>query len=135
VSQTDTRKLIARYFATLNASDYDAMEGLLHEDVAHDIAQGDRQIGREAFRAYQVQRAAHYDETFQDIEIMVSESGLRAAAELTIDGRYQRTEKGMPEASGQRYALRAGVFFDIDDGRITRATTHYNLNDQVAQLS
>lgn len=135
MSQTDTRALIERYFDALNASDFGAMEALLHDDVAHDINQGGRQIGRDALRAHTASRAAHYDETFKDIEIMVSDGGLRAAAELTIDGRYQRTADGMPAANGQHYALRAGMFFDIDDGRITRVTTYFNRADWIAQLS
>ena len=135
MSHSETRALIERYFAAFNASDYDAMEALLHEDVAHDINQGGREIGREAFRLFNAQMARHYDETLRDIEIMVSESGVRAAAEFTVDGRYNETAKGLPPASGQAYSLSAGIFFEIDDGQISRVTTCYNLKDWIAQVS
>lgn len=135
MSQSDTRALIERYFQAFNSSDYDAMEALLHEDVAHDINQGGRQIGRAAFRQFNAQMARHYDENLRDIEIMVSTSGVRAAAEFTVDGRYNETADGLPPASGQAYSLPAGIFFEIDDGAISRVTTYYNLTDWIAQVS
>ena len=135
MTAAETRALIERYFQTFNASDFDAMEALLHEDVAHDINQGGREIGRAAFRRFNAQMARHYDETLRDIEIMVSESGVRAAAEFTVDGRYIATAEGLPPADGQHYSISAGIFFDIDDGTISRVTTHYNLKDWIAQVS
>jgi steroid delta-isomerase-like uncharacterized protein len=135
VSQADTRALIERYFAAFNASDFDAMDELLHEDVAHDINQGGREIGRQAFRRFNAMMSRHYRETLRDIEIMVSESGVRAAAEFTVDGQYIATAEGLPPADGQNYSLPAGIFFEIDDGRISRVTTYYNLKQWIAQVS
>lgn len=135
MNPTETRALVERYFAAFNASDHDAMAELLHEDVAHDINQGGREIGRDAFRRFNAMMARHYDETLRDIEIMVSESGVRAAAEFTVDGRYIATAEGLPKASGQAYSLPAAIFFELDDGLITRVTTHYNLKDWIAQVS
>ncbi|WP_306119587.1 MULTISPECIES: ketosteroid isomerase-related protein [unclassified Roseitalea] len=135
MSADETRALIERYFQAFNASDYDAMEALLHEDVAHDINQGGREIGRDAFRRFNAEMARHYDETLRDIEIMVSQGGNRAAAEFTVDGRYMATAEGLPPADGQHYSIPAGIFFDIDDGRISRVTTYYNLGQWIAQIS
>lgn len=135
MSQADTRALIERYFAAFNASDFDAMDELLHEDVAHDINQGGREIGREAFRRFNALMSRHYRETLRDIEIMVSDSGVRAAAEFTVDGQYIATAEGLPPADGQSYSLPAGIFFEIDDGRISRVTTYYNLKQWIALVS
>ena len=44
------------------------------------------------------------------------------------------TDEGLPEAKGQRYVLRAGAFFEIAGGLITRVTTYYNLADWTAQV-
>ncbi|MBO6639406.1 MAG: nuclear transport factor 2 family protein [Roseitalea sp.] len=135
MSQDETRALIKRYFDAFNASDYEAMADLLHEDVAHDINQGGREIGREAFRRFNAMMSKHYRETLRDIEIMVAESGVRAAAEFTVDGTYVATADGLPPANGQAYSLPAGIFFEVDDGRISRVTTCYNLKDWIAQVS
>ena len=135
MSKETTRALIERYIAAFNAGDSDAMLETLHEDVAHDINEGGRQIGKEQFRWFNAQMSRHYDERLTDIEIMVSESGNRAAAEFTVHGTYKETADGLPAASGQTYTLPAGIFFDIDDGLISRVTTYYNLKDWIAQVS
>jgi len=67
--------------------------------------------------------------------VMVDATGRRAAAEFVVVGRYQRTEPGLPEARGQPYRLPAGAFLAIEDGRITRVSTHYNLPAWIAQVS
>lgn len=135
MSQKETRALIERYFDAFNVSDHEAMADLLHEDVAHDINQGEREIGRDAFRRFNAMMSKHYRETLRDIEIMVSDSGIRAAAEFTVDGTYVATADGLPPANGQAYSLPAGIFFEVDDGRISRVTTYYNLKDWIAQVS
>ena len=130
-----TRSLIEAYLAAFNAKDSEAMLALLSDDVAHDINQGGREIGKEAFRWFNAMMGKHYDEQLTDIVVMVNDSGSRAAAEFTVHGRYEVTAEGLPEASGQRYSLPAGIFFEIDDGLISRVTTFYNLEDWIAQVS
>ena len=134
MSADETRTLIEAYYAAFNAADWDAMLALLDEDVAHDINQGGREIGREKFRWFLAQMARHYREELSDIAIMVDEGGSRAAAEFTVRGTYLSTAEGLPAANGQGYSLPAGTFFEIDDGRISRVTTCYNLADWIAQV-
>ena len=131
----ETRVLVRRYLEAFNASDHEAMLALLAEDVAHDINQGGREIGKEKFRWFNAMMSRHYEETLGDIEIMVNESGSRAAAEFTVRGTYLATAEGLPAANGQTYSLPAGIFFEIDDGLISRVTTTYNLKDWIAQVS
>ncbi len=66
---------------------------------------------------------------------MVGQGGGRAAAEFTVRGTYLSTAEGLPEANGQTYSLPAGIFFEVDDGLISRVTTYYNLSDWTAQVS
>lgn len=135
MSQQATHDIIEKYLAAFNASDSETMLSLLHEDVAHDINQGERQIGRDQFRIFNGEMARHYKEELTDIAIMVAEGGVRAAAEFTVRGQYIATAEGLPEAKGQNYDLPAGIFFEVDDGLITRVTTYYNLKDWIAQVS
>lgn len=134
MSEADTRALIGRYLDAFNASDWDAMIACLHEDVVHDINQAGREIGREKFRWFTAEMARHYDENLADIVIMVAEGGVRAAAEFTVHGTYQADVEGLPAASGQSYTLPAGIFFEVDDGLISRVTTYYNLRDWIEQV-
>ena len=130
----ETRALVRRYLDAFNASDFDAMEATLHEDVAHDANQGGREIGREAFRRFNMEMARHYDERLSDVVVMVDEHGSRAAAEFTVRGIYRETADGMPKAADQSYALPVGIFFVVDDGEITRVSTYYNLADWKRQV-
>ncbi|MCU0831735.1 MAG: nuclear transport factor 2 family protein [Rhizobiaceae bacterium] len=134
MSRAATESLIHAYLDAFNAGDSDAMLSLMDDDIAHDINQGGREIGVEKFRWFNAVMKAHYRETLQDIVVMSSPDGMRAAAEFTVKGEYLSTADGLPEANGQRYSLPAGIFFEIDDGRITRVTTHYNLKDWIAQV-
>ena len=77
----------------------------------------------------------HYKEKLENIAVMVSKDGARAAAEFNVNGVYKATDSGLPEAKGQKYVLPAGTFFAIRDGKIARVTTYYNLTDWIAQVT
>ncbi|BBL76310.1 ketosteroid isomerase-related protein [Methylomagnum ishizawai] len=129
-----SQALIENYYAAFNAGDMDTFLGLLTDDVVHDINQGERQVGREAFREFMNRMNRNYKEQLVDMVIMSSEDGSRAAAEFVVLGEYLVTDEGLPEANGQKYRLPAGAFFDIRDGKVARITNYYNLNDWIAQV-
>ncbi|MBE0692333.1 MAG: nuclear transport factor 2 family protein [Aquamicrobium sp.] len=134
MSEADTLALIRRYIDAFNAGDRDAMLACLSDDVAHDINQGGREIGKDKFRWFLGMMDRHYRERLEDVAVMVGEGGGRAAAEFTVRGTYLATAEGLPEANGQTYSLPAGIFFEVDDGLISRVTTYYNLADWTAQV-
>ena len=78
---------------------------------------------------------ARYRETVSELEVMTDRDGTRAAAEFTVAGTYLATDEGLPEARGQRYELRAGAFFEVRGGRISRVTNYYDLRDWIGQVS
>jgi steroid delta-isomerase-like uncharacterized protein len=129
---TATADLIARYYAAFNAGDWEGMLACLSDDVAHDINQGGRQTGKAAFREFLAHMERCYRERLDDIVIMAN--GDRAAAEFTVHGEYLSTDEGLPEATGQRYVLPAGAFFDVTDGLISRVTVYYNLPEWTRQV-
>lgn len=131
----DATALIRAYLDSFNRGDHAAMLALLTEDVAHDVNQGGREVGREAFAAFMARMDRAYRERLTDIVVMATPDGSRAAAEFIVHGEYLATDEGLPEARGQRYVLPAGAFYDISDGRIARVTMHYNLQDWIAQVS
>lgn len=127
--------LIGRYYAAFNAGDGEAMLACLSDDVAHDINQGARQVGKAAFRAFLAHMDRCYREQLADIVIMANDDGTRAAAEFTVHGAYMADDEGLPPARGQAYVLPAGAFFDVAGGAITRVSVYYNLADWIAQVS
>lgn len=131
----DTTALIQAYYAAFNRADWEGMLALLADDVAHDLNQGPRETGREAFRAFLARMDANYAEELRDIVVMASADGTRGAAEYVVHGTYKASDAGLPEARGQRYVLPGGAFFEVRDGRIARVSNYYNLEDWIAQVS
>lgn len=126
--------LVARYYAAFNAGDNAGMLACLTDDVAHDINQGSRQTGKPAFADFLAHMDRCYRERLDDIIIMASADGTRAAAEFIVHGHYLSTDEGLPPATGQTYVLPAGAFFDIREGLISRVSVYYNLADWTAQV-
>ena len=134
MSEAETVALIRRYIDAFNADDREAMLACLSDDVAHDVNQGGREIGKDKFRWFLGMMDRHYRERLEDVVVMAGQGGGRAAAEFTVHGTYLATAEGLPAANGQRYSLPAGIFFDVDDGKISRVTTYYNLAGWMAQV-
>lgn len=136
--QSDAIALVQRYYDAFNRLDREAMLACLHEDVVHDLNQGARETGRDAFAAFLRRMDASYRERLRDIVVMARGDGRRAAAEYVVHGEYLRTDEGLPPANGQTYVLPGGAFFDIvpgdGGGRIARVTNYYNLQDWIAQV-
>lgn len=131
----ESQNLIQNYYAAFNAGDMAAFLGLLTEDVIHDINQGHREIGKEAFQAFMNRMNRNYKEQLVDMVIMTSDDGKRAAAEFVVLGEYLVTDEGLPPAKGQKYRLPAGAFFEIRNHRVARITNYYNLEDWIAQVN
>lgn len=126
--------LIQRYYAAFNAADWGGFFALLSDDVVHDLNQAGRETGKPAFRAFIDRMNASYSEQIVDISITVDASGTRAAAEYVVVGTYLKTDEGLPPASGQTYRLPGGAFFEIRDGKVSRVTNYYNLQDWLRQV-
>jgi steroid delta-isomerase-like uncharacterized protein len=128
-------ELVLAYYAAFNRGDREAMLALLADDVAHDLNQGARETGKEAFAAFMQRMDGSYREQLRDIVVLASQEGDRAAAEYVVHGEYLRDDAGLPPARGQEYVLPGGAFFDIRDDRIARVSNYYNLQDWIGQVS
>lgn len=131
----DSISLIEHYYAAFNKGDMDTFLSLLTDDVIHDINQGRREIGKDAFKQFMACMNNNYKEQLVDMVIMATADGKRAAAEFVVLGEYLKTDEGLPEANGQTYRLPAGAFFEIRDGKVARITNYYNLQDWIAQVN
>jgi steroid delta-isomerase-like uncharacterized protein len=127
-------ELLCLYYDLFNSGDREALLALLTEDVVHDVNQGGSEIGREAFRTF-LKRMDHcYAEQVEELHVMTEETGTRGAAEFFISGTYQATDQDLPPATGQKYRLRVGAFFELRGQQISRVTNYYNLNDWLQQV-
>lgn len=134
MNQSAALALLDRYYTAFNAGDWAGMLACLSDEVAHDINQGKRQLGKAVFRDFLAHMERCYRERLEGIVLMANADGTRGAAEFVVHGEYIATDEGLPEASGQTYVLPAGAFFDLADGKIARVTVYYNLEDWCAQV-
>ncbi|MGV6806180.1 MAG: ketosteroid isomerase-related protein [Ruegeria sp.] len=126
---------VQTYFEAFNAGDVAGMLDCLSDDVAHHVNEGKVRVGKEKFAEFCAHMNRCYRENLTDMVVFQVPGGTRAAAEYIVNGTYLETDAGLPAASGQTYRLPAGSFFDLQDGKITRVTTYYNLADWVKQVS
>ncbi len=134
MTRQEAIELVGSYYAAFNTGNSEAMLACLTDDIAHDINQGDRQTGKAAFRAFLDHMDRCYRERLENITVMASDDGKRAAAEFVVHGEYLMTDDSLPEANGQRYVLPAAALFDLADGRISRISVYYNLADWTRQV-
>jgi nucleoid DNA-binding protein len=73
----------------------DEFLALLTEDVAHDVSQGGREVGRDAFGRFMAHMDRCYRERITDLVVMVDATGTRAARRTSakrswrlLDGRF-----------------------------------------------
>lgn len=135
MDRIEALSLLTRYYAAFNAGDWQGMLDCLDDGVIHDINQGGRQVGKQAFAEFLAHMERCYRERLDGIVLMASEDGANGAAEFTVHGEYLATDEGLPEANGQTYVLPAGAFFSMAGGKITRVTVYYNLVDWTAQVA
>lgn len=132
--QQQALTLIQTYYQLFNSGDRAAFLALLAEDVVHDINQGAVEKGKAAFRAFLDRMDRCYREQVCDLVVFATEDGSRGAAEFFIEGEYLATDEGLPPAAGQRYRLRVGAFFEMQDGLVRRITNYYNLEEWLRQV-
>lgn len=135
MSVQSTTELLNSYYAAFNSGEEESFFSLLTEDVIHDLNQGPREIGKEAFRRFLARMNESYREQIVDVSVTMNADGSRAAAEYVVLGTYLKTDEGLPEAQGQTYRLPGGAFFEIREGRVARVTNYYNLQDWLRQVS
>jgi len=128
-------QIIRRYYDCFNQADWDGMLALMADDVAHDINQGGREIGKDAFRRFLKRMDTSYREEIVELIVLTEQTGSRAATEYLVSGTYLKSDAGLPPARGQTYRIAGGAFFDLRDGRIARVANYYNLQEGLRQIA
>jgi steroid delta-isomerase-like uncharacterized protein len=121
------KNIIEKYFTAFNNGNYQGMIDLLHPSIEHDINQGQTKVGILEFKKFLAHMEDCYKESLENILIMDAGNGKNFSAEFTVVGEYLKTDGDLPKANGQKYKIRAGSFFEIENSKIKRVTTYYNL--------
>ena len=76
-----------------------------------------------------------YEEKLTDMIFYSESTGQKFACEFIVNGKYKKGEEGLPEAHGQTYILPASAFLTVENGKICRVTTNYNLEKWIELVS
>jgi steroid delta-isomerase-like uncharacterized protein len=126
---------VKKYYAAFNQQDWEGMLALVHPDVRHEPNQGEPRLGKDKFREFLKGMDEAYQELLTEMVFFTEPSDKRIAVEFTVNGIYKKGEEGFPPAHGQSYELPAAAFLEVQDGKITRVTTYYNLPLWVKRVS
>lgn len=116
-----------QYYLCFNEKDWAGMLALLSNDIRHEVNQGETRVGLERYRAFLAHMDECYDERLEGLVFFTEPTGRRVACEFTVHGMYKKTDGDLLPARGQQYVLPAGAFLEVEDGKISRVTTYYNL--------
>lgn len=120
-------EIVQNYYTFFNNKNWKGMLALVDDAIVHEPNQGEARVGIELFTAFLELMDSHYDETLTDMTFFTEPSGTKIACQFTVNGIYKQGEEGFPEAHGQSYVLPACAFLEVNNGKITRVSTHYNL--------
>lgn len=134
IKMTDL-EVVEQYYANFNARNWAGMLDLVADDIRHEPNQGTPRLGKALFTEFMQHMDACYAETLTDIVLFEGTSPGRFAAEFVVNGIYKVGELGLPEAKGQAYILPAAAFLEVKNGKISRVTTYYNLENWINLVS
>ncbi len=134
-SPVSQKQLAENYIKAWHSGDADTIAALLDEDFVYDGFACDRVIGIPDFRLARAEVAHKLSLEIGDAVIMTSPDANRAAAEVTVRGRYDATIKGWPDASGQDFSVSAVLLFAFEGETISRVSEYPNMNELMRQLS
>jgi steroid delta-isomerase-like uncharacterized protein len=118
---------VKKYYNCFNNKDYQGMLDLLDPNIRHEPNQGEPRIGKALFSEFLQLMEDCYDEHLTDMAFYIGENGRSIACEFTVNGRYLKADEGLPPAHGQAYELPAASFLEVNNGKISRVATFYNL--------
>lgn len=121
------------YVESFNSGNEEGLLDTLHPDVVHEINEGGKEVGLDAFRKFREHMNMCYREQLRDV--VYFENGDRGAIEFICEGEYISTDGNLPEAYGQKYSIRAAAFFEMKDEKLSRVSSFYNLREWIAAVS
>ena len=128
-------EIISTYYQHFNSQNWDKMLSLVSTGIVHEPNQGKPRLGIENFKQFLEEMNDCYTERLSDITYYTDASGEKFACEFIVTGIYKKTQEGLPPAKNQTYTLRASAFLTVENGKISRIATNYNLNHWIELVS
>ncbi len=131
-----TQKIIENLYQYFNAAEMDKVVSLVSDDFTLEVNYGGVISGKEAYKKHLIEnKLKYYDEHVESYILMISEDGLNATTKLKVKGKYINTDASKIPAKGQPYELTAINYFELENGKIVKASCWFDDNDWVRQVS
>jgi steroid delta-isomerase-like uncharacterized protein len=131
-----TRQIVESYYQAFNKKDYASMFALVADDVVHEPNQGTPRHGKALFEKFVAHMDVCYREQLTNFVYYESpDQAGYAAVRFVVNGVYLKGEEGLPVAHGQSYVLPAAAFLEVQNGKIKKVSTFYNLEEWIALVS
>jgi steroid delta-isomerase-like uncharacterized protein len=129
------QELIQLYYKYFNSQNWDGMLSLVADNITHEPNQSEPRFGIDKFKEFLKKMDESYEEKLTDMIFYSEATGQKFACEFVVNGKYKKGEEGLPPAYGQPYVLPASAFLTIENGKITRVATNYNLEKWIELVS
>ncbi len=134
--KAQTQKIIENLYQYFNAAEMDKVLSLVSDDFTLEVNYGGLISGKEAYKKHLIDnKLKYYDEHVDSYILMISEDGRHATTKLFVKGRYNNTDSSLIPAKGQNYQLTAINYFELENGKIVKASCWFDDNDWVRQVS
>lgn len=128
-------ELVQQYYKYFNNQDLKGMLSMVDDNILHEPNQSASRTGINKFKEFLEKMDECYEEKLTDIIFYSEHTGRKFACEFIVNRKYKNGEEGLPEARGQSYILPASAFLTIENGKISRVATNYNLEKWIELVS
>ena len=111
------------------------MLDLVSDDIQHFPNEGKLRAGKVLFTEFLQSMDTAYEEQLSEMTFYTAEDVSKVAAQFTVSGIYKIGDEGFPVAHGQKYVLPAAAFLEVENEKIIKVTTYYNLQEWIELVS
>ncbi len=130
--RAQTQKIIENLYQYFNAAEMDKVVSLVSDDFTLEVNYGGIISGKEAYKKHLIENKHEHVDSYI---LMISEDGRHATTKLKVKGKYINTDASKIPAKGQPYELTALNYFELENGKIVKASCWFDDNDWVRQVS
>ena len=127
--------IVKQYYNHFNSQNWQGMLDLVSDDIQHYPNEGKLRAGKVLFTEFLQSMDTAYEEQLSEMTFYTAEDVSKVAAQFTVSGIYKIGDEGFPVAHGQKYVLPAAAFLEVENEKIIKVTTYYNLQEWIELVS
>lgn len=121
-----TEKIVRDFYDAYNAADISKLAVLIDDARFVHQMNYEQVKGKDKFLRYIAESKKNYSEPVKNYIVMVSDDGRFATTKFVLHGKYLATDDSAIPAHGQNYTLSVLNFFEIQHGKIVKASAWFD---------